>query len=125
MYRATLFTPHAKASLFAPDKIGDFDPKKYSIPGSNPMPVEDGYIIDLGSRSLRIIHTPGHSPDSIMLYDEDAAALFTGDSYYPGPLYCHYEGEFYGASNLADYVKSMKKVAELADNLKIVHPGHN
>ena len=124
-YTSAELTPHARLSLFTPDKIGDFDPKKYNILPSKPIPVEDGHIIDLGNRRLRIIHTPGHSPDSIMLLDADAAVLFTGDSYYPGPLYCHYEGDFYGASNLSDYAGSMKKAAELADNIKTVHPGHN
>ena len=124
-YTSAELAPHAKLSLFTPNKIGNFEPEKYNILPSKPVPVEDGYIIDLGNRRLRVIHTPGHSPDSIMLLDEDAAALFTGDSYYPGPLYCHYEGDFYGASNLADYAGSMKKAAELADNIKTVHPGHN
>ena len=124
-YTSEELAPHAKLPLFTPNKINDFDPAKYIIPPSKPVPVEDGMVIDLGNRCLRVIHTPGHSPDSIMLLDEDAAALFTGDSYYPGPLYCHYEGDFYGASNLADYARSMRKVAELADDIKTVHPGHN
>jgi len=124
-YTRAELAPHAKLSLFAPGKIGDFDPAKYNIPPSNPVPVEDGHIIDLGDRRLRVIHTPGHSPDSVMLLDEGAAALFTGDSYYPGYLYCHYEGDFYGPSNLADYARSMKKIAELAYSLKTIHPGHN
>ena len=124
-YTQAELAPHAKPSLFAPGRIGDFDPAKYNIPSSNPVPVEDGHILGLGDRRLRVIHTPGHSHDSIMLLDEDTGALFTGDSYYPGPLYCHYEGDFYGPSNLADYTRSMKKIAELAYSLKTVHPGHN
>jgi len=124
-YGLAELAPHAKLSLFAPGKAGDFNPAEYNIPPSNPIPVEDGHVINLGDRRLRVIYTPGHSPDSVMLLDEDFGALFTGDSYYPGPLYCHYEGDFYGASNLENYARSMKKIAELADSLNAVHPGHN
>ena len=57
--------------------------------------------VDLGGRLLEIIHTPGHSPDSISLFDTKANILFAADFIYPGPLY----GQVPGA-NLADYLKS-------------------
>jgi len=31
---------------------------------------------------LRILHTPGHTPDSLAIYDEAEHWLFTGDSFY-------------------------------------------
>ena len=124
-YSAAELSPHAKPALFAPGKMGDFDPGKYVIMPSNPHPIEDGHVIDLGSRRLQVMHTPGHSPDSIMLLDDLTSALFTGDSYYPAPIYCHYEGEFYGASCLEDFARSLAKVSAIADDLKTLHPGHN
>jgi len=119
-YSAAELAPHAKPSQF--ERAEDV-PAEYIIPPSNPAPIEDGHVIDLGGRRLRVIHTPGHSPDSIMLLDEAAGVLFTGDSYYPGPLYCHYDGEFYGRSSLEDYCRSMDMAAGL--DVKTVHPGHN
>jgi glyoxylase-like metal-dependent hydrolase (beta-lactamase superfamily II) len=41
--------------------------------------VEDGSTIDCGDLELRVIHTPGHSPGSISLYDEDTKSLICGD----------------------------------------------
>jgi len=123
-YSSTELAPHAKPGLFAPGKMGGFDANNYIILPSSPVPVEDGHIIDLGNRHLRVIHTPGHSPDSIMLFDSLTSALFTGDSYYPAPLYCHYEGDFYGASTLSDYAASLEKAAAITD-IKTLHPGHN
>jgi glyoxylase-like metal-dependent hydrolase (beta-lactamase superfamily II) len=123
-YSPQELAPHAKASLFAPDAMGSFDPAVYAIPPSNPAPVADGHTIDLGGRTLRVMHTPGHSPDSIVLFDDATGGLFTGDTYYPGHLYAHYQGDFYGESCLTGYVKSMNKLAAL-DNVKTVHPGHN
>jgi len=46
-----------------------------------------GSEIDLGGRSLRLIHTPGHSPDSVSLHDQAGDLLFAADFVYPGSLY--------------------------------------
>jgi glyoxylase-like metal-dependent hydrolase (beta-lactamase superfamily II) len=46
-----------------------------------------GSEIDLGGRSLRLLHTPGHSPDSVSLHDAASGLLFAADFVYPGPLY--------------------------------------
>ena len=124
-YSAAELAPHAKPGLFAPGKIVNFDPDGYVIMPSNPCPIEDGHIIDLGNRRLRVMHSPGHSPDSIMLHDDLTSALFTGDSYYPAHIYCHYEGDFYGVSSLEKFACSLAKAAAIADDLKTLHPGHN
>jgi len=123
-YSAAELAPHSKPELFEPGFMGDFDPGAYTILPSNPLPVKDGYVIDLGGREICVIYTPGHSPDSIVLYDKAAGALFTGDTYYPGHLYAHYQGTFYGDSCLAHYANSMEKLTKLP-NLKTIHPGHN
>lgn len=41
--------------------------------------IKDGESIDLGARSVRLLSTPGHTPDSVSLVDGDGARLFTGD----------------------------------------------
>ena len=46
-----------------------------------------GQIIDLGGRTLQLLHTPGHTTDSISLWDEGNGLLFSGDYLYPGDLY--------------------------------------
>jgi hydroxyacylglutathione hydrolase len=51
-----------------------------------------GSRIDLGGRELEVIHTPGHSPDSISLWDGKADILFAADFIYPGPLYAQILG---------------------------------
>jgi glyoxylase-like metal-dependent hydrolase (beta-lactamase superfamily II) len=44
--------------------------------------VRDGELLDLGGSSVRVIHTPGHTPDSICLFD--GKNLFTGDTLFIG-----------------------------------------
>jgi glyoxylase-like metal-dependent hydrolase (beta-lactamase superfamily II) len=69
----------------------DLDVSTWDIPSVKPTELlEDGDIIDLdGGRTLEIIHTPGHSPGSICLLDKKNRLLFTGDTFFPGPLYAY------------------------------------
>jgi hydroxyacylglutathione hydrolase len=48
--------------------------------------------VDLGGRRLEVIHTPGHTPTSVSLYDADRQQLFCGDFMYPGQLYAFLPG---------------------------------
>jgi glyoxylase-like metal-dependent hydrolase (beta-lactamase superfamily II) len=41
--------------------------------------IKDGQTIDLGARSVRLVSTPGHTPDSVSLVDGNGERLFTGD----------------------------------------------
>lgn len=98
-----------------------FDPKTYATkPWHVSIPVHDGFKVNLGGRTLEIIATPGHTPDSICLLDRDNGLLFTGDTYYPGPIWL-YRPE----TDLEAYVASVKKIAELAPQLKLVLGAHN
>jgi glyoxylase-like metal-dependent hydrolase (beta-lactamase superfamily II) len=93
------------------------------IPGKAPTgTVKDGQIIDLGGRMLEVIHTPGHQPSCIMLLDRENKLLFTGDMFYPGPMYCMFDD-----SSFPDYVKSIRKAADLTKELGIskVYTSHN
>ena len=51
--------------------------------------LRDGDTLDLGDRTLTVIHTPGHSQDGICLLDERNRILFSGDTIDTGPLYAH------------------------------------
>ena len=66
-----------------------------------------GKRIDLGGRHFELLHTPGHSPDSVSLFDRDAKILFAADFIYPGPLYAQVPG-----ANLADYLKSAESLQQ-------------
>ena len=46
--------------------------------------VEDGEIIKFGNISLKVIHTPGHSPGGISLYTD--GILFVGDTLFQGSI---------------------------------------
>jgi glyoxylase-like metal-dependent hydrolase (beta-lactamase superfamily II) len=44
------------------------------------IPVEEGYVFDLGDRKIEVISVPGHTPGSICLIDRNNKQLFTGDN---------------------------------------------
>lgn len=79
--------------------------------------VDNGDIIDLGGRHFEVIHTPGHSPGGIALWEEKTGVLFSGDTIYDGPLIedCYH-------SDATDYYQSMKRLYDIP--ARIVHGGH-
>ncbi len=79
--------------------------------------LEDGDIVDLGDRHFEVIHTPGHSPGGIALWEEATGMLISGDIVYDGPLI---EGTT--EAEMADYIASMKRLLDLP--VRIVHGGH-
>ena len=48
--------------------------------------VQPGSSLSVGGHLLGILHTPGHSPGSISLWDMRARTVFTGDALYDGDL---------------------------------------
>jgi glyoxylase-like metal-dependent hydrolase (beta-lactamase superfamily II) len=66
--------------------------------------------IDLGARRLRVLATPGHTPTSVSLYDEDRHQLFAGDFIYPGYLYAFLPGASRGA-----YLSTTKRLLSIID----------
>jgi glyoxylase-like metal-dependent hydrolase (beta-lactamase superfamily II) len=82
--------------------------------------LKDGDVLDLGGRALKILATPGHTPDAICLLDSAAGHLWTGDSFYLGPIWLFMQGTDLGA-----YGRSIERMAALTPNLKRVFPAHN
>ncbi len=98
-----------------------FDSKSYATrPWKISHFLHDHDKIDLGGRTLEVISTPGHTPDAIALLDRARGLLFSGDTYYPAPIWL-----FRPETNLDDYVASVKRLAALAPQLKLVLGAHN
>ena len=56
------------------------------LPAPLTMLLGEGDLVDLGDRRLRVLHLPGHSPDSIGLLDERDGLFFSGDAIYDDTL---------------------------------------
>ena len=82
--------------------------------------VADGDTINLGGRTLEIIAVPGHAPDAIALLDREAGFLWTGDTFYEGPIWL-----FAPETDLAAYRNSVARLAELVPELTRLFTAHN
>jgi len=100
---------------------GDFDPENYHVPPFNvTWWLKNGDVMDLGDRKLEVMHTPGHSSDSICLLDRNAKLLWTGDTFYTGALYLHLPG-----SDLDAFISSYEKLIAVYPLYEKLMPSHN
>lgn len=80
--------------------------------------VEEGDVIEVGGHTLRVLHTPGHSPGSVS-YVADGG-VFTGDTLFAGSVGRH---DFPGG-DLDKLIDSLvNKLLKLPDDYA-VYPGH-
>ncbi len=127
---AVLANPANDATLFAHYAAGNRDAEmfiarpegwKAATYRINPAPatghVEDGSVIDLGDRKFTVLHTPGHSPGHVSLWEDRTGTLIAQDVIYDGPLVTDCEG-----ADLADYTRTMTRLRDLTP--RIVHGGH-
>ena len=109
--------------------------KKYSVPicihaydahrltglGENTQPanilLEDEALLKFGKVTLKIMHTPGHTPGGISLVGE--RLVFTGDTLFAGSIG---RTDLRGGSD-RDMRLSLEKLLRLPDNY-VVYPGH-
>lgn len=77
----------------------------------------DGDVVDLGDRVFEVVHTPGHSPGGIALFERASGILFSGDIVYDGPLIDDCPG-----ADLDDYARSLRRLLQLP--VRVMHGGH-
>lgn len=80
--------------------------------------LKDNDTIDLGGRTLRVLHTPGHSPGHMCFYEEARGWLFTGDLVYKDTLLAYYP-----STDTQAYLESLERVAALP--VTHVFPAHH
>jgi glyoxylase-like metal-dependent hydrolase (beta-lactamase superfamily II) len=101
-----LLNPHASASrLF----------------GKNASIIVPDILLAGGEKfgELEIIHTPGHTPGGICLYDQKSKVLFSGDTVFQNGSFGR--TDLYGG-NSSKLIASIKKLTLL--DVNIMYPGH-
>jgi glyoxylase-like metal-dependent hydrolase (beta-lactamase superfamily II) len=80
--------------------------------------VEDGATFELGTKTIKILHAPGHTPDSVAILAH--GHLFTGDTLFVGGAG---RTDFLGGS-ASDLFDTFRTFEALPDST-VVHPGHD
>lgn len=82
--------------------------------------LHDGDVIEVGSGRLEVLHVPGHSPGSVVLYDREGGYLIVGDVLFQGSVG---RTDLPGGNTqqLLDGIRT--KLLPLPDST-VVYPGH-
>ncbi len=100
-------------------------PQDQAIPGDKiDGPLEDGQDIRVGGISVRVLHTPGHTPGSVCLVvdnvlDGGGRYLMSGDTLFPGG-----PGRSATPEDLETIVRSITQSLYALPDDTVVLPGH-
>ena len=115
---ATLADLYVTDDIFTKMPPSPYSSTKYEVQSAPATRIlQGGDVIDLGNRQFEVIHTPGHSPGGIMLFEKTTEILFSGDTVYDGPLI-----DDANHSDIPTYIEVMKRIMELP--VRVVHGGH-
>lgn len=116
--KTSLADPYVNDDIFEKLPPKPYTSESYAVsPAPATRLLKDADEVDLGGRLFKVIHTPGHSPGGIALWEEASKTLIAGDIIYDGPLVT----DLYH-SNVSDYIASMKLLLTLP--VETVHAGH-
>lgn len=111
------------AGKYATEEMFDRLPSRWHtecyriLPAPAERLLEDGETIDLGDRSFEVMHTPGHSPGGIGLFERKTGLFLSGDVVYDGPLI---DDAYH--SDQTEYRATFDRIRSLP--VSIVHGGH-
>lgn len=123
---AILADPRAEWTLadrYATDDMFHRPPVGWESAGYKVQPapaqrlLDHGDMIDLGDRHFDVVHTPGHSPGGIGLFEAASGIFLSGDIIYDGPLI---DDAYH--SSIEHYTATMLRLRDL--KVSVVHGGH-
>lgn len=100
----------------------DYDYCEVGLRFANTSLVElnDGDIIDLGNRPIKVVHIPGHTRGSLAFIDIINRVLYAGDSVQKGHIYM-----FGDKRNIEEYENSLNKLISLRDEYDYIYASHD
>lgn len=121
---AVLDLPHLRAR--APDGVLQFESKEHlgKVEGFG-LPAIDvdlwlapDALIDLGGRSVQVLYTPGHTTESLSLYDAQSGVLLSGD------WFTEAVGPFLSNSSMEEFRRAALQVLCVVPADTRIYPAH-
>jgi len=81
--------------------------------------IKDNENVTIGDEKFQIIHTPGHSPGCICMYNKKNKILFSGDTIFAYGSFGRYD---FPGGKLSELKQSIKKISKL--DIENLYPGH-
>lgn len=103
---------------------------EFSIYEPNYHLIDDGFVFELGGRSLEVISIPGHTSGSIALLDKDNQYLFTGDSVMKYNVYmidskdAKTKEVYRPNDSMYTYLHSLYKLKSRINEYQLLFPAH-
>jgi glyoxylase-like metal-dependent hydrolase (beta-lactamase superfamily II) len=79
----------------------------------------DGQPLKLAEATIKVLHTPGHTPGSLCYHLRETGALFTGDTLLKGEF-----GKIRGPHSMGLMLRSLKRLNSVIPPKTTVYPGH-
>ena len=121
-----------KKKLQIPVYVHELDAQNLLEPGSDHLPMmfsiegvradtylQDQQILQVGDLSIKILHTPGHSPGCVCLYLEREKTLISGDTIFRGSI----GNVSFPMSEPTKMWQSCKILSQLPSDTRVI-PGH-
>jgi glyoxylase-like metal-dependent hydrolase (beta-lactamase superfamily II) len=122
------------ASIYVSDEmlmalpVEGYTTENYRMAGTTPTILfDDGDVIDLGDREIEVIHVPGMTPGSIVLWERASGSLFTSDTLFDDPtpeLRAKYRqpSDTWEPELRAERIANLERIRELP--VRTVYAGH-
>ena len=113
---------HKNAMAYANHAFGALNDEwlaNMPYPDYEMVAVDDGYVFELGGRSVEVLYTPAHSDSSLSFIDHKRRLLFSGDEFDAGQANL---GEF---SSVAAFLRNCKRLQARSGEFDFIMPNHN
>jgi glyoxylase-like metal-dependent hydrolase (beta-lactamase superfamily II) len=117
--------PWAKGTFKPPASARLRTPEEFRALIGNPVPtilVDDAQVVRLGKREWVAVHTPGHTPDHLCLFDPAGGVFLSGDHVLP-TITPHISGIGPTDDPLAEFFRSLDRMTTI-DGVEHVLPAH-
>lgn len=113
-------TQYFKKAYIHTDEIEVYHSAPYGNREIALTPVEEGFVFNIGGYQFEVIHVPGHTPGSIVLFDRKKGIMLSGDTVQVGPIFMIDKL----ASSFKSFEESMEKLQRIQKDIDIIYPSH-